>query len=156
MLKERFCRNFFLIPCRYNIKMCLASKSNRNAKKMHFILNIQWEKESRMTSRSRSEDISFGRHALPSKPRLTPRFCQSMSPSTDIFRSGTRGHSWFWYSLSIALCLTRWRGLHDTLSKTLQRGKDPRFVHLMVSRNSYSPWTLARIQSARGTAYSCG
>ena len=62
---------------------------------MHFIVNIQREKESRMTFRSRSEDISLGRHALTSKPRLTPRLglCQSMSPSTDIFRSGTRGHS---------------------------------------------------------------
>ena len=53
--------------------MCKASKRNRNANKMHFIVNIQREKESRMTSRSRSEDISRGRHALTSKPRLTPR-----------------------------------------------------------------------------------
>ena len=52
----------FLIPCRYKIKMCQASKSNRNANKMHFIVNIQREKESRI-----------GRHALTSKPRLTPR-----------------------------------------------------------------------------------
>ena len=54
---------------------------------MHFIVNIQREKESRiLTSRSRSEDISRGRHALTSKPRLTPRLglCQSMSPSTDM------------------------------------------------------------------------
>ena len=79
----------------YSIKMCYASKSNRNANKIYFIVNIQREKESRMTSRSRSEDISLGRHALTSKPRLTPRLglCQSMSPSTDIFRSGTGGHS---------------------------------------------------------------
>ena len=70
---------------------------------MHFIVNIQREKESRMTSRSRSEDISLGRHALTSKPWLTPRLglCQSMSPSTDIFRSGTWGHSWFSYSENI-------------------------------------------------------
>ena len=40
---------------------------------MHFIVNIQREKESRMTSRSRSEEISLGRHALTSIPRLTPR-----------------------------------------------------------------------------------
>ena len=68
---------------------------------MHFIVNIQREKESRMTSRSRSENISLGRHALTSKPRLTPRLglCQSMSPSTDIFRPGTRGHSLFSYAL---------------------------------------------------------
>ena len=68
---------------------------------MHFIVNIQREKESRMTSRSKSEDISLGRHALTSKPRLTPRLglCQSASPSTDIFRSGTRGHSWFSYAI---------------------------------------------------------
>ena len=47
---------------------------------MHYIVNIQREKESRMTSRSRSENISLGRHALTSKPRLTPRLglCQSM------------------------------------------------------------------------------
>ena len=52
-----------------------------------FIVNIQGEKESKMTSRSRSENISLGRHALTSKPPLTPRLglCQSMSPSTDIF-----------------------------------------------------------------------
>ena len=62
---------------------------------MRFIINIQREKESRMTSRFRLEGISLGRHALTSKPQLTPRLglCQSMSPSTDIFRSGTRGHS---------------------------------------------------------------
>ena len=49
---------------------------------MHFIVKIQREKESRMTSRSRSENISIGRQALTSKPRLTPRLglCQSMSP----------------------------------------------------------------------------
>ena len=62
---------------------------------MHFIVKIQREKESRMTSRSRSENISLGRQALTSKPRLTPRLglCQSMLHSTDIFQSGTRGHS---------------------------------------------------------------
>ena len=54
---------------------------------MHFIVNIQREKEARMTFRSKSENISLGRHALTSKPRLSPRLglCQSMSPSTDIF-----------------------------------------------------------------------
>ena len=53
---------------------------------MHFIVNIQREKESKMLSRQ---------HALTSKPRLTPQLglCQSMSPSTDTFRSETRGHS---------------------------------------------------------------
>ena len=49
---------------------------------------------------SGSEDISLGRHALTSLPRLTPRLglSQSMSPSTDIFRAGTQSHSWFSYS----------------------------------------------------------
>ena len=67
------------------MKMCYVSKSNRNASKMHFIVYIQREKESRMTSRSRSENISLGQHALTSKPRLMPRLglCLSMSPSTD-------------------------------------------------------------------------
>ena len=69
-------------PCMYSIKICDASKRNKNANKMHFIINIQREKESRITSRSRLEDISLGRHALTFKPRLTPRsgLCQSMSP----------------------------------------------------------------------------
>ena len=68
---------------------------------MQFIVNIQREKESRMTYCSRSENISPGRHALTSIPRLTPRLglCQSISPSTDIFRSRTRGHSWFSYDI---------------------------------------------------------
>ena len=63
---------------------------------MHFFVNIEQEKESRiLTSSSRSEDICLRRHALTSKPRLTPRLglSQSMSPSTDILRPGTRGHS---------------------------------------------------------------
>ena len=71
----------------------LGVERNRNAYKMRFIVKIQREKESRMTSRSKSEDISLGRHALTSKVRIMLGLCQSISPLTDIFRSGTRGHS---------------------------------------------------------------
>ena len=58
---------------------------------MHFIVNIQREKESRMSSRSRSEDISLGRHALTSKPRLTPRLGLLVIRSvTDVLRAQSR------------------------------------------------------------------
>ena len=45
--------------------------------------------------------------------------CQSMSPETDIFRFGTRGHSWFFFSLNIdnkmhfvSISIAFWRLTH--------------------------------------------
>ena len=75
--------------------MCKQSQKNAGTHLGVSGVNFKREKESRMPSRPRSEDISLGRHASTSQPRLTPRLglCRSMSPSTDIFRSGTRGHS---------------------------------------------------------------
>ena len=115
--------------------MCKASKNNRNTYKMRFIINIQREKESRITSRSRSEDISLGRHALTSKPRLTPRLglCQSMSPSTDIFRSGTRGHPWFSYS-KIGYFHLRLFYFQNAMG---EQPKHPRFIQLRESGSQY-------------------
>ena len=72
--------------------IALRYDERQNGIEMCFIVDIQQEEESRMTYCSRSEDISLWQHALTSKPQLTPRLglCKSMSPLTDIFRSGTR------------------------------------------------------------------
>ena len=92
-----------------------------------------------MTSRSRSEDISLGRHALTSKPRLTPRLglCQSMSPSTDIFRSGTRGHSWFSYSCTCDKKIPPEEGFLLFLSGTARGCLVHPFVILLIYVSNY-------------------